>query len=224
MEDQQAHNEFPDLLYPGMEAFDGDPGLRPVFQLAQICESETGHSKHVTFLALRLFDQLQELHHLGDQERSWLCAAGLLHDIGWVEGWRGHHKTSLRIILETPMLPFSSKERLIVGSIARYHRKGLPKRSHDNLAALGKKEQSSVLMLAAFLRLANNLDLDHRSLVKNLNCMLSGAQITIFCEVEQPAEDELMAASEKADLLAKVFHKKINLQMQPTEAKVVPIE
>ena len=174
---------------------------------------ETG--KHVTFLALHLFDQLRELHHLGEKERSWLSAASLLHDIGWVEGWRGHHKTSLRIILETPMLPFSSKERLIVGSIARYHRKGLPRRSHDNLAALGKADQSIVLKLAAFLRLANSLDLDHRSLVRNVNCKVSEDQITVYCEVDQPAEDELMAAVERADLLAKVFHKKISLQMQP---------
>jgi exopolyphosphatase/pppGpp-phosphohydrolase len=212
MVDQLIINKSTELLYPGMEAFDNYPGLRPVFQLAQICESEAVHSQHVTFLALRVFDQLQELHHLGIQERSWLCAAGLLHDIGWIEGWHSHHKTSLRIILETPMLPFRSKERLIVGSIARYHRKGLPKRSHDNFAALGKKEQSIVLKLAAFLRLANSLDVEHRSLVKDLNCVVTDGQITIYCVAEQPAEDELLVASERADLLSKVFHRKIYLQ------------
>ena len=118
-----------------------NPRLHPVMQLAQICEFEAGHSRHVTFLALRLFDELQPLHQLGPEERFWLQAGSLLHDIGWVEGWRSHHKTSMRIILSTPMLPFSNKERLIIGSIVRYHRKGLPKAKHDNYAALPPASQ-----------------------------------------------------------------------------------
>jgi alpha-galactosidase len=47
----------------------------------------------------RLFDELQPLHLLGAQERFWLNAGALLHDIGWIEGQKGHHKTALRTIL-----------------------------------------------------------------------------------------------------------------------------
>jgi len=199
-------------LNPPFIDFGEEPRLRPVIQLAQICEFEVGHSQHVTFLALRLFDQLQELHHLGTKERFWLKAGGLLHDIGWVEGWHSHHKTSMRIILETPMLPFSSKERLIVGSIARYHRKGLPKPRHDNFAALASGEKVIVSQLAAFLRLADGLDFNHRGLVIDLTCQLSEDRITILCDIEHPAEDEMAAATEKMDLLKKVFKKKIDIQ------------
>ena len=89
--------------------------LTAVIQLAQTCDYDSSHTSQVTRLALRLFDQLQPLHNLGTQERDRLHYAGLLHDIGWIEGWREHHKVALRIILDTPMLPFSNKERLIIG-------------------------------------------------------------------------------------------------------------
>jgi len=198
--------------YSSLSDFEDEPRLRPVIQLAQICEFEVNHSQHVTFLALRLFDQLQELHHMGAKERFWLTAGGLLHDIGWVEGWRSHHKRSMRIILETPMLPFTSKERLIVGSIARYHRKGLPKPKHDNFAALGTGEKVVVSQLAAFLRLADGLDRNHCNLVKDLTSQVSDDRITILCDIENPAEDEIAAGLGKKDLLQKVFKKKIDIQ------------
>jgi len=189
-----------------------DPRLHPVLQLAQICDFESGHSRHVTFLALRLFDELQPLHQMGSEERFWLQAGSLLHDIGWVEGWRSHHKTSMRIILSTPMLPFSSKERLIIGSIARYHRKGLPKAKHDNFAVLPPATQRVTSELAAFLRLADGLDRSHCGLVSDLACRISDDKITVYCQVTQPAEEELASAREKCDLMRKVFKKKVDIK------------
>jgi exopolyphosphatase/pppGpp-phosphohydrolase len=188
-----------------------DPRLHPVMQLAQICEFEAVHSRHVTFLALRLFDELQPLHQLGPEERFLLQAGSLLHDIGWVEGWRSHHKTSMHIILSTPMLPFTNRERLIVGSIARYHRKTLPKARHDNFAALPPPSQKIACELAAFLRLADGLDRSHCSLVSDLACQISEERIRIVCTVTAPAEDELASAHEKSDLLRKAFKKKIDI-------------
>ncbi|MEA4906585.1 MAG: HD domain-containing protein, partial [Anaerolineaceae bacterium] len=83
-----------------------DLTMQAVLQLARNCEYEVQHSHQVTFLALRLFDELKTLHQLGDRERRWLEYAGILHDIGWIEGWKGHHKATLRIILTTPTLLF----------------------------------------------------------------------------------------------------------------------
>ncbi len=61
----------------------------------------------MTDLALAIFDQLQ-IFGLGPQERLWLQYGALLHDIGWIEGRQGHHKTSLRLILAEPSLPFDA--------------------------------------------------------------------------------------------------------------------
>ncbi len=192
-----------------------DIRIHPILQLAQLCDYEAAHSNHVSFLALRLFDELYPLHLLGVKERFWLNAGGLLHDIGWIEGGRSHHKTSMRIILTTSMLPFSNKERLIVGSIARYHRKSLPKQKHDNFAALTTDEQRQTTILAAFLRLADGLDRDHYGQIIDLKCQIDAERIRIAACASQPVEALLLVAAHKSDLLAKVFNRSIQLVWEP---------
>ena len=121
------------------------------------------------------------MHHLGYPERDLLHYAGILHDIGWVEGWKEHHKVSLRIILTTQLLPFTNKERLMVGSIARYHRKALPDLKHDHFAALTPPECSVVELLSGILRLADGLDHAHQNRVRDVTLRASAHKITIRC-------------------------------------------
>src|SRR5208337_4903818 len=102
----------------------------------------------------RLFDELQPLHHLEAVERHWLQCAALLHDVGRNWSKRGHHKESLRIILHTD-LPFDLQSRLIIGCVARYHRKALPSNRHYHFAKLQNNQQETVLLLAAILRVAD---------------------------------------------------------------------
>jgi Exopolyphosphatase len=191
---------------------EADDRLKPVMQLARVCDFEVAHSLHVTHLALQLFDGLQTLHKLGEQERFYLQSGGLLHDIGWIEGWRSHHKTSLAIILRTPILSFTNKERLIIGSIARYHRQALPNPHHDNFAALDYPNQRLVKTLASLLRLADGLDRTHQNLVRDVSCKVSDERITLLCKVLRPAEDERTSGLDKGDLFEKVFKRKLGIE------------
>ena len=187
--------------------------LQAVTKLAQTCNYEAVHTHHVTFLALRLFDDLQGLHKLGQQERLWLEYASILHDIGWFEGWHNHHKTALRIIQNTTLLPFDSKERLIIGSIARYHRKALPDpHQHDHFATLSHPEQDKVRKLSACLRLADALDRTHYNRVKYLNCSITPKKIVVQCVVKIEPPEEAQAAQAKSDLLQLVFKRKLILE------------
>jgi exopolyphosphatase/pppGpp-phosphohydrolase len=189
-----------------------DPRLEAVLRLAETCSYQAEHAQHVTRLALRLFDELQPLHRLGRTERFWLESGALLHDIGWIEGWHAHNKTSLRIILTTPMLPFDNKERLIIGSIARYHCKSMPKPEHDHFAALLPAEQHMVSILAALLRLADGLDSTHQSLVQTLSCELAPDEVILHCKTISPAHDDRLAALEKADLFERVFARRVMIK------------
>ncbi len=103
-----------------------DEYLQPAIHLAEYCKYDANHAWQVTKLALQLFDDLFTLHHLSTEKRYLLACAGILHDIGWINGWKNHHKSTLEIILNTKLLPFDSKMRLLIGSIARYHRGALP--------------------------------------------------------------------------------------------------
>ena len=123
----------------------------------------------VTRLALEIFDGLTDVHHLGERERCWLECAAILHDVGLSKNRKGHHKESAKLILNDTRLPFTSQERRIVASIARYHRKGLPKPKHYNLATLDPLTVNKVKILASILRVADGLDYTHQSTVKSLN-------------------------------------------------------
>jgi putative phosphoesterase len=188
---------------------EADAPLQAVLQLAEKCDHEPAHTRHVTLLALRLFDELQPLHGLGAMERFWLHCAGLLHDLGWIEGRKGHHKTALRMILTTPDLPFERREREIIGCVARYHRRGLPTPRHETFAALSAPDQRVVRRLAAILRVADGLDRTHQGIVKDVTCAIGKKQVSVNCLVPQPAEEEQREALKKGDLFEKTFDRKL---------------
>jgi putative phosphoesterase len=183
--------------------------LKAVSQLAADSDYEEEHTRHVTWLSRRLFAELQPLHQLGEEERFWLRCGALLHDIGWIEGQKGHHKTSLRLILGAPDLPFDERERHIIGSIARYHRGALPKDKHDHFAALSPVDQYNVTILAALLRVADGLDRTHRSVVHDLTCAISPRQIIVSCAVRMYPIPEREYALYKGDLLERAFDREL---------------
>ena len=191
------------------EDITADERLKPVLELAQDCHYEAGHTHQVTRLALRLFDNLAKLHGLDDERRFWLTCAGLLHDIGWVEGRAGHHKTALRLILESPLLPWDERLRGIVGSIARYHRKALPSEEHGHFAALSAADRADVRKLAALLRVADALDYSHDNAVDDVTCRVTAKRLSIRCTVTRSADVECERAVEKGDLAAEVFGREI---------------
>lgn len=192
----------------------GNRSLESVLHLAESCEYEVGHTHQVTRLALRLFDELQPVHRLGAEERFWLHAGALLHDIGWIEGRKGHHKTALHTILNTPLLPFDNGECLVIGSIARYHRRALPKKKHGHFAALKPPQRHIVSVLAAILRVADGLDRTHQSLVQDLSCEITPEQIRVRCSARRPVDIERRSALKKGQLLEKVLKRDLVVEWQ----------
>jgi len=93
--------------------------------LARRCDYDRPHTEQVTRLALELFDKLSDIHGLGTHERFLLNCAALLHDIGWCEGGKGHHKTAMRLILADTTVPLDKRERAFRSRSWRYWR-GLP--------------------------------------------------------------------------------------------------
>jgi CHAD domain-containing protein len=210
-----AQDERASCAVGGVAAPSGDERLRPVLDLAQACHYETEHTHHVTRLALRLFARLARLHGLDDEGRFWLTCAALLHDIGWCEGRGGHHKTALRLTLESPRLPWDERLRRVVGSIARYHRKALPSDAHEHFAVLAAADRAAVRTLAAILRVADALDYSHAGVVDDVACRVTAQRISIRCTVARPADIECQRAVEKGDLMTEVFARELRVTWQP---------
>ena len=183
-----------------------------VKKLVKQCHVEMQHTKHVTLLALKLFDDLSSLHKFGQREKYYLLCAAYMHDIGVnTEGRKGHHKTALRIILDTPILQCNNKDRLIIGSIARYHRKALPSKRHDHFAALKTEERKMVSILAGMLRITDGLDYRHKQHVKDVVATYTKRSIDITClTANHSIKKEIASAQKKSGLLTIMFLRDIN--------------
>jgi putative phosphoesterase len=187
--------------------------LKAVRQLAKECQDEKQHSEHVTSLALNLFDELQPLHKLTNEDRFLLNCAALLHDIGWIEGQKGHHKTAMKLILNSRTLPLRDDHRRIIALIARYHRKALPKDPHPLFSQLPGKNQQKIRILAGILRIADGLDRTHTCAVKKIKCDVSGKDIIVRYKANRPSPFEMEAADKKSDLLKQALNKNIQLEI-----------
>jgi exopolyphosphatase/pppGpp-phosphohydrolase len=200
---------------PGSASTSMDDGaLQSILRFAEECRYDAPHAHQVTELALQLFDSLRDIHRLNGKERFWLQCAGLLHDIGWIEGRKAHHKTSRRLIEASPLLPLDARDRAIVGEIARYHRRALPnEQKHTQYAALPEEDRKTVSLLAALLRVADGLDVTHRSIVRRVTCHATDDMIEVRCFSLGVAPEERKAALKKGDLMTKVFRRHLSVEM-----------
>lgn len=193
------------------QSFSSEETLASVQKIAETYDPDIKHSKQVTELALSLFDQTQSLHQLTEKDRLLLQYASLLHDIGWSKGQKGHHKSSLLLIFNEPSLPFSVKDRSLIGNIARYHRKGLPQPSHYHYMDLKPSQRKKVRLLSAILRVADGLDASHAALVKQITVQTHSKSVTIDGETTGDCRSEESSVQKKKDLFEDVFKKKLVL-------------
>ena len=106
---------------------------------------------------------------------------------------------------------FSSEQRRIIGSIARYHRRGGPKNKHYNLACLDKETKQKIAVLSSILRVADALDYTHQSIVSQVIAKDEANSINIECMVNADPIQEEQAVNKKKDLFEEVFAKKLVL-------------
>ena len=166
---------------------------------------EEEHCRQDARLAVMLFDLTSDLHGLDDECRDLLYCAGLLHDIGYVEGYWGHHKTAYRLIMEADLPGLTERELLIVANIARYHRGAHPKPKHKGFAALDPDDQELVEMLGAILRLADGLDRSHTDAVRDIEARLDGDDLVLLLACPFGCGAEVWAGEKKGRFFEEVF-------------------
>ncbi|HLZ61616.1 MAG TPA: HD domain-containing protein [Ktedonosporobacter sp.] len=174
------------------------------------------HARHVMQLSVQLFQATSALHGLKEREQHLLERAAFLHNAGMMIDTRRHHKHSFRLIKETPLPEFSDEERHEIACIARYHRRALPSKAHEEYATLSREARKRVSILAALLRVADALDYSHDGRVLRLaaDAALCNEEIWTICLYARPLADldeELMHAYEKADLFEKALKRKLRL-------------
>ncbi len=179
-----------------------DVRRRSVIELAERCRYAPEHARQVARLALALFDATQTRHELGAREREWLEYAALLHDIGTHIGYEDHHKHSYYLIRHGGLRGFEPEEVVIIGLVAKYHRKTTPKKSHEGYADLSRTQRDVVRLLSAFVRLAEGFDRSHTQTVSGLSVDDEGETIRVHLEAGDDPELELWAAARRSEPLA----------------------
>jgi exopolyphosphatase/guanosine-5'-triphosphate,3'-diphosphate pyrophosphatase len=141
-------------------AFQSTIRERSVRHLARIYGVDQARADRVSSLALSLYDQSRGLlHHDDGSGRLLLWAAAQLHACGKHINSAAYHKHTWYLIRHGELLGYSELEHLMVAAIARYHRRGLPKKRHESWQLIeGREEKRTVANLALLLRLAAALD------------------------------------------------------------------
>lgn len=173
---------------------------------------EEEHCRQDARLAVHLFDLTADLHHLDDECRDLLFCAGLLHDIGYVEGYWGHHKTAYRLIMRAEIPGLTDREKRIVANVARYHRGAKPKLSHRGFAALETDDQEIVTILGAILRLADGLDRSHIDAVRGLDVWLEGDRLVVLVDCPYGCSAEVWAGEKKGRFLGEVLDVRVEVR------------
>ena len=173
--------------------------------LLQRYRGDVEHSRQVTDLALRLFDQLSDEHGMGERYRQLLEVAGILHDIGTFISARSHHKHGAYVVRNSEIFGMERDDIEIVANVVRYHRSAKPKMRHPEFAALNSRKRMAVQKLAAILRVADALDRGHGGRIHEFTIEQAEPRLFVHSHVTGDLSLERRSLKRKGDLFEDVF-------------------
>ena len=172
------------------------------------------HPNHVAALSLQMFDGLLEagLHDYGSPERELLWAACILHDIGTAIDYDDHHRHSHYLILNAGLPGFTPRELVLIGLIARYHRKGEPDASE--LGDLSEKGDGARLeLLCAIIRLAEQFERSRDRSIESVSVATANGTVELRPVTDSGGDPSvpIWAARRNADLLAGAVERSVDV-------------
>jgi exopolyphosphatase/guanosine-5'-triphosphate,3'-diphosphate pyrophosphatase len=191
-----------------------DVRAESVQNLAHRFEHHGKHDLHVWTLSRSMFDGLAAagLHDLGAAERELLWAACLLHDIGVAVNYDDHHRHSHYLTLNAGLPGFAPRELILIGLVARYHRKGAPDVSElGDLAQPGDEER--LRLLCGIIRLAEQLERSRDQAITEVRVSTNSGGVALEA-TSNPALDAtvpIWAARRNAELLAEALGREVEI-------------
>jgi exopolyphosphatase / guanosine-5'-triphosphate,3'-diphosphate pyrophosphatase len=170
------------------------------------------HAAHVASLSLQIYDGLAAvgLHPGHETERELLWAACQLHDIGVVIDYDDHHKHSYYLITGSGLPGFTPRELVLIGLIARWHRKGDP--DPEALGALerdGDRERLEVL--CGVIRLAEQLERSRDQSVASVRVAADNGLVRLEARASGDATVAIWSARRNADLLERAIDREVEI-------------
>jgi exopolyphosphatase/guanosine-5'-triphosphate,3'-diphosphate pyrophosphatase len=169
------------------------------------------HARRVAEICGILFAGLHPLHTLPPGCGKLLEAAAHLLDVGHYISASSHHKHSYYVVAHSDMPGFTERERLLIASLCRYHRKSLPNPMHSSYQALTPDEKRQLTLMIPILRLADNLVRSHAQRIESLDCRLQNGEVVL--QVRSPGDIDLeqWGAERAAEAFQQVYNKPVRV-------------
>jgi exopolyphosphatase/guanosine-5'-triphosphate,3'-diphosphate pyrophosphatase len=186
--------------------------LSSVNYLARKCGVDEDHAAHVKQLSLSLFDQTRALglHDL-TSSRELLEYAATLHDSGFFISHTNHQQHSYYIIRNSELLGFNDIEIEIMAQTAYYHRKGAPRKKHEQFSQLTPHQQQAVTVLSCCLRLAEALDRGHLTNVEKIDLAFEENRERVAIRVQSRENADISLERSALANHREVFEKTFNV-------------
>lgn len=151
---------------------------RTASSLATRYDVDTAQATMVLNTSLSLFDQVAKEWRLkGEDFRSMLGWAALLHEVGMQINTRGIQKHSAYILANVDMPGFTQEQQLLLATLVRFHRKKI---RTNELPAFNLYDESTVKRLIGLLRLGALLNIKRQDgFVPDLQVDVDKSTLTI---------------------------------------------
>jgi len=168
------------------------------------------HSRHVTRLSLKAYDQLRAMIDIEGEYRRVFEKAAILHDVGINIDFYNRDKHTYYIITNCRINGLSHRDIALTAIIAsgftgdklKYHYM-----KHTDL--LSKEDYKAVKKLMAILTICDKLDRSKSGVIRDINCFMEKDSIIIKTDKVRGGELEISEARKQEAAFYKAFKKKL---------------
>ncbi len=190
---------------------------RSVERLVRIWAEDRTHVELIARLALRLFDDLGEIHGLGAREREWLEHAALLHDVGVRVSPDRNHKHGAYLVEHAGLRGFSPEEVAVIASLVRFQKGRAPRPVYVPYAGLPEDLRERVDVLAGVLRVAHALGRGGEEDVREVRARASRGGVRVRLAGTSNPEGAAAEAQTQAELLARALGVELRFEVKPLD-------
>src|SRR3954452_7057508 len=199
----------------GEDGLFDDVRSESVHNLAHRFGHDNEHDQQVWALSAAMYDGLAAagLHPYGREERELLWAASLLHHSGVAVNYDDHHRHSDYMTVNAGLPGFTPRELVLIGLIARYHRKGEP-----DISDLGDLDESGdegrLRLLCGVIRLAEQCERSRDHDITDVRVSADNGTVRLHtaCEPSRDITVPLWAARRNADLLEEAVEREVKIE------------
>lgn len=189
-------------------------------------KTDSSHARHITELALAMFDGWSQLHGLRKNYRRLLETAALLHDIGITINFYSHARHSAYMIQNAKLFGLTHKEQIITSAIAGWHN-GVSKNYFKDRfykEMLTESNWKTINKLALFLALAESLDYTETKQINVIEPGMNKKTATLKLFAHGIPSIEMHQIKEHLPWFKKTFGVELKVQLAEEEQEVEKLE